>query len=173
MAQRVLVAYGSRRGSTGEVAEAVAATLREHGHVVDVEPAGKARKAGAYDAVVLGGALYRGRWHRGARRFLKRERRRLASVPTAVYALGPRRDEAEAFERSRRQLERALAKAPEVEPASTAVFGGVDRERGIDLRDWGAIRAWTESFSACLDDQPSANVTLTTAVTSLRSVDVS
>lgn len=171
--QRVLVAYASKRGSTREVADAVAATLREHGCEVDLEPAAKVKDAEAYDGVVLGGALYRGGWHRGARRFLRRHRRRLARVPTAVLALGPRRDGAEAFERSRRQLERALAKVPDVEPVATAVFGGVDRERGIDFRDWDAIRTWAESFGARLEDQPSANVTFTTAVTSFRNVDVS
>ena len=73
-------------------------------------------------------------------------------VRLAVFAMGPRRNEEAAFERSRVQLERALAKAPGVEPVSTAVFGGVDRERGIDLRDWEAVRAWAEKFGAALDD---------------------
>ena len=152
MAHRVLVAYGSTRGSTREVAEAVAATLRERGHEVDVERAGRVKEIGRYEGVVLGGALYRGRWHRGARRFLKRQRRRLSTVSLAVFAMGPRRNEEVAFERARRQLERALAKAPEIEPASTAVFGGVDRERGVDLRDWEAIRVWAEKVGAALDD---------------------
>ena len=151
MAQRVLVAYASKRGSTREVADAVAAVLCEHGHEVDLEPAAKVKDSSAYDGVVLGGSLYRGRWHRGARRFLRRHRGRLVHVPIAVFALGPRRDGAEAFERSRRQLERALAKVPDVEPGATAVFGGVDRERGVDLRDWEAIRAWAESFGSGLD----------------------
>ena len=152
MAHRVLVAYGSTRGSTREVAEAVAATLRERGHEVDVERAGWVKEIGRYEGVVLGGALYRGRWHRSARRFLKRQRRRLSTVSLAVFAIGPRRNEEVAFERARRQLERALAKAPEIEPASTAVFGGVDRERGVDLRDWEAIRVWAEKVGAALDD---------------------
>ena len=159
MAHRVLVAYGSKRGSTREVAEAVAATLRELGDEIDVEPAGRVRGLVGYDGVVLGGALYRGRWHAGARRFLKRTRRSLSAVPVAAFAMGPRRDEEAAFERSRLQLERALAKAPEVEPVSTIVFGGVDRDQGIDLRDWDAIRAWAAKVGAALDDRRSANVT--------------
>jgi menaquinone-dependent protoporphyrinogen oxidase len=156
MSGSVLVAYGSRQGSTRDVAEAVGATLREQGREVDVEPAGKVKEIGRYEGVVLGGALYRGRWHRGARRLLKRQRGRLSTMPVAVFAMGPRRNEEVAFERSRLQLERALAKAPEVEPTSTAVFGGVDREKGIDLRDWEAIRAWAQKVGAALDDQPSA-----------------
>jgi menaquinone-dependent protoporphyrinogen oxidase len=173
MSGSVLVAYGSKRGSTRDVANAVAAALRGQGREVDVEPAGNVKGIGRYGGVVLGGSLYRGRWHRGARRFLKRQRGGLATVPVAVFAMGPRRNEEAAFERSRLQLERALAKTPEVEPTSTAVFGGVDREQGIDLRDWEAIRVWAEKIGAALDDQPTANVTLTTAVTSLSNVDVS
>jgi menaquinone-dependent protoporphyrinogen oxidase len=130
MAARVLVAYGSKRGSTREVAEAVAATLREHGDEVDVEPAGRARELVGYDGVVLGGALYRGRWHGGARRFLKRQRRSLSTVPVAAFAMGPRRNEEAAFERSRLQLERALAKAPEVKPTSPSCSAASIASRG-------------------------------------------
>jgi len=152
MPGNVLVAYGSKRGSTRAVADAVAATLRAQGWVVDVEPAGTVKQVSRYDGVVLGGALYGGRWHRGARRLLKRQRRGLATKPVAVFAVGPRKNEQAAFERSRLQLERELGKAPEVEPAATAVFGGADRERGIDLRDWDAIRAWADKVGAALDD---------------------
>ena len=38
MSASVLVAYATRYGSTQEVAEAVAATLRERGLEVDVQP---------------------------------------------------------------------------------------------------------------------------------------
>ena len=150
MAGRVLVSYASKRGSTRDVAEAVATALREQGREVEVEPAAGVKAIGGFDGVVLGGALYRGRWHRGARRLLRRRRRDLSTVPVAVFAMGPRRNEEVAFERSRRQLERALAKAPEIEPITTAVFGGVDLQRGIDLRDWDAIHAWADSVGAAL-----------------------
>lgn len=36
-----------------------------------------------------------------------------------------------------------MAKVPELELVGVAVFGGVDREREVDLRDWDAIRAWS------------------------------
>ena len=61
---RVLVAYGSRHGSTAEIAEAIAATLREAGLAVDCRKAGEVDSLDGYDAVVLGSAVYMRRWRR-------------------------------------------------------------------------------------------------------------
>ncbi len=72
----VLVTYTTRYGSTQEVAEAIASTLREHGLKVEVQPAPEVRTLEGYGAVVLGAALYAGQWHRDARSFLKRHRTR-------------------------------------------------------------------------------------------------
>lgn len=144
----VLLAYATRNGSTQQVAEAVAASLREAGAQVTVRPARAVREAAAgYDLIVLGAPVYSGRWHRDAHRFLKRHRRELAAVPVAVFALGPRNDTAEAWQRCRAQLDRALAKHGWLTPAAVTVFGGVDPPgRGgrprRDLRDWQAIDAW-------------------------------
>jgi menaquinone-dependent protoporphyrinogen oxidase len=155
----VVVGYGTKRGSTREVAEAVAAVLRERDFAVELLPAREIKDVRRYDGVVLGGALYRGRWHRDARRLLKRHRGALAEKPVAVFGMGPRRHEPEAFERSRNQLERALAKVPEVKPVSAGSFGGVDRERRLDVRDWGAIHAWAaevaNAFDAASAQEPS------------------
>ena len=144
----VLLAYATRNGSTREVAEAVAATLREHDAQVVLLPARAAREPVAgYDLVVLGAPLYSGRWHRDAHRFLRRHREELAGVPVAVFGMGPRSDTEDAWQRSRAQLDRALAKRSWLAPVAVTVFGGVDppgrggRERR-DLRDWDTIRAW-------------------------------
>src|SRR5512142_1404640 len=144
----VLLAYATRNGSTQQVAEAVAASLREAGAQVTVWPARAARETAAgYDLIVLGAPLYSGRWHRDAHRFLKRHRRELAGVPVAVFAMGPRNDTAEAWQRSRAQLDRALAKHGWLTPVAVTVFGGVDppgrgRRPRRDLRNWQAIDAW-------------------------------
>ena len=63
--KRTLVAYGSKHGSTKEVATAIAADLRAAGHDVDLLSAGAAVVAGldGYESVVIGGSLYLGRWH--------------------------------------------------------------------------------------------------------------
>ena len=154
MARSVVVGYATKRGSTREVAEAVVAVLLERGFAVELAPARDVEGVAGFDGVVLGAALYTGRLQRDARRFLKRRRKELATLPVAVFALGPRRDTKEHLERSRQQLERALAKVPEVKPVLTGCFGGVDRKKQVDLRDWGVIRAWAEDAADAFDAAP-------------------
>jgi menaquinone-dependent protoporphyrinogen oxidase len=158
MSGKVLVTFASKRGSTREVAEVIANQLRAAGQKVDLWPADVVGPLDAYSAVIVGGALYMGRWHRDARRFLKRHRDELARMPVAVFAMGPATLEEKDVASSRKQLERALRKAPEVRPASVAIFGGVvdpaklrfpfNRMPASDARDWDAIAAWTSDVSA-------------------------
>ncbi len=156
----VLVAHASKHGSTAEVAGDVAATLRAHGIDVDVRSSAAVADLTGYDAVVLGGALYMGRLHADARRFLTRHRNALATMPLAIFAMGPRSlDEADVAG-SRAQLDRALAAVPTLEPVSVAIFGGVldpsklrfplNRMPAVDARDPDAIRAWAERLAGRL-----------------------
>jgi len=92
MSARILVAYTTRNGSTQEVAEAVATTLREHGLEVDIQPMRQVRTLADYQAVVLGAPLYMFRWHKDALRFLSRHREALTERPVAIFALGPFHD---------------------------------------------------------------------------------
>ncbi|HTY72036.1 MAG TPA: flavodoxin domain-containing protein [Actinomycetes bacterium] len=152
MAQ-VLVAYATKNGSTEQVARVVAGVMGEAGARVDVRPAGAVKETlERYSLVVLGGALYRGRWHRDARRFLRRHRGDLVHRRVAVFGMGPREDDGAAWQRSRTQLDNALARYPTLTPTSVAVFGGVDPKgrKGArrDLRDWDAIRAWAYALLA-------------------------
>ena len=154
---RILVAHASRHGSTSEVAEAVAATLRSRGLAVDVMPAGEVGVLRQYAGVVLGGALYTGRLHKDARRFLIRHRDALAGRALAVFALGPRTLEPADVAASRAQLDRALRAVPEVTPVSVAIFGGVvkpeelrfpfNRMPASDARDWAAIERWAAELA--------------------------
>jgi menaquinone-dependent protoporphyrinogen oxidase len=57
MSRPVLVAYATKHESTHEVADAVAARLRELGHEADVRPASEVGTLAPYGAVVIGGAL--------------------------------------------------------------------------------------------------------------------
>jgi menaquinone-dependent protoporphyrinogen oxidase len=161
MPETYLVAYGTKHGSTREVAEAIARTLTTHHLEVETLPAGRVDDVTAYGGVVLGGALYMGRWHPDAAGFLERHRHALAAMPVATFAMGPRTMEEVDTASSRAQLVKALARVPEVDPFAIGVFGGVVDPRVLrfpfsrfpasDARDWEAIRAWASKVAAVFD----------------------
>jgi menaquinone-dependent protoporphyrinogen oxidase len=86
---RVLVTYGSKMGGTAGLAEMIAEGLRRHGVQADVQAAAVERSLASYEAVIVGGALYAGRWHRDARRFVEHHRRELRSMPVWLFSSGP------------------------------------------------------------------------------------
>jgi menaquinone-dependent protoporphyrinogen oxidase len=143
------VAYATKRGSTVEVAEAIAVKLREAGHEVEVLPADVVHEIDAHEAVVLGGALYTGRWHGDARKFLERHRTALARVPFAAFAVGPPTLAEHDGSRSRARLESALAKFPELAPVRVATF---DHGAASDAARRGPIDAWAAEVAKVLAD---------------------
>jgi menaquinone-dependent protoporphyrinogen oxidase len=160
MSTPVLVAYATKAGSTRDVAEAVARTLREHGLEADVRPVAEVGTLAPYDAIVLGTALYMGRIHRDARRFLRRHHPQLAERPLAVFAMGPKTLADDEVASSRAQLDGALAAYPDVHVGGVAIFGGVVNPARLrfpfnympasDVRDWDAIRAWADDVAVAL-----------------------
>ena len=148
----ILVAYATKYGSTGEVANAIAAILSQHGVEIEVHPVWDVRSLDGYSAVVIGAPLFMGRWHGEARRFVRRFRKKLANIPLAIFALGPLSTEEQDRQASTAQFERALAKWYWLTPRAIAVFGGVvdpsrlrfpfNRMPKRDARDWEAIRTW-------------------------------
>ena len=155
MRPSILVAYGSKKGSTAEVATFIGKRLRERGLVADVRRAAEVEELAFYDAVVLGGSLYFGRWHDDARAFLSRFHAPLADRPLAVFALGPKTASELDLSESRAQLDRALGG---VVPTTVTVFGGVidptklrfpfNRMPSSDARDWEAIAAWVDEVAS-------------------------
>ena len=158
----ILVTYASKHGSTREVADAVASRLREHGWTVDLREVAAVRDVHQYGGVVLGTALYMGRPHADARTFLRHHHRTLATMPLAVFAMGPGKDEDDQIAGSRKQLDRALHRYDDIAPDVEAVFGGVfdptilhfpfNHMPASDARDWNAIQRFADevyqSFSS-------------------------
>jgi menaquinone-dependent protoporphyrinogen oxidase len=91
---RVLVAYGSKMGGTQGLAETLGSAFESQGAEVTVQPARAVMDVRRYDAVVLGGALYANRWHKDARRFVKRHRGTLVEKPVWLFSSGPLDDSA-------------------------------------------------------------------------------
>jgi menaquinone-dependent protoporphyrinogen oxidase len=160
MRPTILVAYATRYGSTRQVADAIARTLDEQGLETQVLPAGEVRDLDGYAGVVLGSALYMGRPHADARRFLRRHHAALAGLPVAVFAMGPVTMGEHDVEGARQQLEGTLAKVTDVLPLETTIFGGVvdparlrfpfNRMEASDARDWKAIETWARTVAARL-----------------------
>ena len=89
MAIRVLVSYGSRNGATAELAGWLADELRDHRCIVRIHAADSVSDIASYDAIVLGGAVYFGRWHRACRDFIRRHRGVLVARPVWLFSSGP------------------------------------------------------------------------------------
>ena len=161
MSGTILVAYATKRGSTREVAQAMAETLQEHGLDVETLPAARVDDVSPYAGVIVGGALYMGRWHPDAVEFVEQHCHALSAKPLAVYGIGPRTMDEKDAGGSRKQLVRALAKVPEIHPDAVAIFGGVidphrlrfpfNRLPASDARDWSAIRAWATTVAGIFD----------------------
>jgi menaquinone-dependent protoporphyrinogen oxidase len=164
MENKILVAYASQHGSTQEIAEVVAADLRESGFEVDLRVIRQVRTLEGYQAIVLGAPLYMFRWHKDALRFLARHRQTLAGgLPVAVFAGGPiEADNGKEWLETRSQLDKELAKFPWFKPISIEIVGGrfdpqhlrlpwkllpaLRQKPPCDLRDWQAIHAWARSL---------------------------
>ena len=84
MENRVLVAYTTNAGSTGEVAEAIGEALGQDGARVDVRQIKDAGDISTYDAVLVGGPAIMG-WHREAVKFVAQHQQALSQVPVAFF----------------------------------------------------------------------------------------
>lgn len=82
--KRILVTYATMAGSTVEVAQAVAEEIAKGGWQVEALPLNEVQDLQAYDGVVVGGPMIMG-WHRGALRFLRKNRRTFQRIPLAVF----------------------------------------------------------------------------------------
>ena len=164
MSASILVGFATRTGSTQEVAETIAAALREGGLAVDCRPLKEVQTLEGYGAVVLGAPLYMFRWHKDAKRFLSRHHQALMARSVAVFALGPFHDEAKEFQDARAHLDKELLKFPWFAPVAIEIFGGkfdptklsfpynlipaLKQMPASDVRDWTAIRAWASDLAA-------------------------
>lgn len=158
-AKHVLVAYGTKNGSTRDIASTIAGVLRERGLTAEVRPAQDVRSVEGYDAVVLGGALYMNRWHRAAARFARRQAGTLAGRPVWLFSSGPL--DASAGERDIPPVAGAARAADRLAARGHKTFGGrlaegangliarqlLKQGRGGDFRDPARIRAWAHEIA--------------------------
>ena len=166
----VLVAYASKRGSTAEIAETVAATLRREGLGVCLARAEDVETLEGYDAVLLGSAVYMKRWRGDARHFVKKHRKALRQKPFWVFSSGPVGDPSK-DNPDWTEPPKIVEKVEELGVRGHVVFGGCLPaepksfvERALvegtpreyrDRRDWAAIRDWAHQIASELVAVPS------------------
>jgi menaquinone-dependent protoporphyrinogen oxidase len=166
----ILVAVASRHGSTLEIARAVAAELQACGMVAEVREAGDVTAVEGYDAVVLGSAVYVGKWLPEARRFVERHQEQLSRLPVWLFSSGPlgaADPQPHGDLPSLPDLLRVTG-AREHRTFAGALVGGrlglgerlivkvVNAPEG-DFRDWGGIRAWAGAIAAALRAEVTAD----------------
>jgi menaquinone-dependent protoporphyrinogen oxidase len=162
MGKRMLVAYASRYGSTGGVADAIGKELCKKDVAADVTLARNAGDLGSYRGVVIGSAIYRGKWMSEAADFVKRNKDALSRMPVAYFLVcmtmaqptEKRRAEALSY------MDPILKAVPEIKPVAIGLFAGaldysklswfnkeILKSKGTpegDFRDWEGIRAWAQ-----------------------------
>ena len=157
---RVLVAYGTKHGSTAEIAERIGETLRSSGHEADVVRARSVGDPEAYDAVVLGSAVYAGRWRRDARGLLRRLK---GGRPLWLFSSGPGADDEPDPSNKWQHPKRVRAAGERLGARDQVVFGGrvppdpgnfMERamlkktpEDKRDARDFEAIESWARGIA--------------------------
>jgi menaquinone-dependent protoporphyrinogen oxidase len=162
---KILVTVASRHGSTREIALAIAGELRAAGTDVDLREIETIASLDGYDAAIIGSAVYAGQWLPEARRFVERNRERLATIPVWLFSSGPIGADPWPPGDPPGVAELVTAIAAR---GHTIFSGKLDihdlgfAERLIarvvhtpagDFRDWGAISVWARSVESDLAAQ--------------------
>jgi menaquinone-dependent protoporphyrinogen oxidase len=160
MGKKILVAYASKYGSTGGVADAIGKELCSKGATVDVLLTKNAINLSSYQGLVLGSAIYKGKWLPDAVDFVKTNCEIFRQVPVAYFLVCITMYKP--TEENRRKvlayLDPVLQAVPQVKPVVIGTFAGaldysnlswpnkkIMEFKGApegDFRDWDAIRSW-------------------------------
>lgn len=163
MTIQVLVTAASRHGATHDIAKAITDELHAAGLETALVPPDAVVTLEGFDAVILGSAVYAGRWLEPARRFVERYRAALQDRPVWLFSSGP-----VGGQPAREEEALDVAGAREATRARDhRVFPGrLDRgrlglaERAIvrvvrapdgDFRPWDEIAAWARSIADALE----------------------
>ena len=168
---KMLIAVASKHGSTREIADAIGEELRAAGQQADVRDVDDAGDVAAYDAAIVGSAVYLGNWLPEARRFVEDARAQLSAMPVWLFSSGPIvLSGGGQIGHDQPTPEDAPAHLDELLDATRArdhhIFvGKVDRhalnmlERLAvraakapegDFRDWDDVRGWARGIAAAL-----------------------
>ena len=167
---RVLVVAASRHDGTREIAEAIANGLTRRGVEAEARGVDHVADLAAFDAVVVGSAIYMGRWLKTAREFVSEHEVELSSLPVWLFSSGPlgppdhlipegeSADVPLLVDRVRAREHRVFAGRLERASlgfAERAAVKAVHAPEG-DCRDWDAIDAFAGEIASELAAQKAA-----------------
>lgn len=164
---KILVTTASKHGATAEIGDAIAGKLREHDLHVEVHEPADVTSLDGYDAVILGSAVYAGRWMHGARRFSERHHQALQRLPVWLFSSGPIGTPLEPTQEppdGHRLLGELVAREHRVFAGrvNASDLGWVERTitkmvkaSDGDFRDFDAIRSWAAEIAEQLAPAPS------------------
>lgn len=177
MIMKVLIVYGTRYGTATEIAEKICLVMESEGLKVDVKDARSLKNfnISPYQLVVVGSGIKMGKWTKKSLKFLKDNRKELASKMVAIFVTcGAANTEKNRAEGQEKYLNQVAEKYLLNEPMATGLFGskfdpsakhglmynftmkaikkdlekqGIDTSQTIDYRDWEQIRAWARGLA--------------------------
>jgi menaquinone-dependent protoporphyrinogen oxidase len=170
MKTHVLVTYATKYGSTAEIAEKIAQIVRDTGLSVDVLPTNQVDGLTAYQAVILGSAVYAGQWREEAVTFLKAYEYTLADMPVWFFSSGPtghgnpvelmkgwhfptaQQSLLDHIKPRDTMLFHGFLNMKELNFAEKILIKGIGAAVG-DFRDWGSITAWAYGIAETLQKE--------------------
>lgn len=165
---RLLVTYASRHSSTAEIAEVIGSVLTAMAVAdVDVRPVEDVDDVEDYEAVLVGSAIYDGRWLKPARRFVHANRNQLVDRAVWLFSSGPIGEPPEPND----DADEVTVLAERIQAEGQVLFAGQLRSAELqlaerstvhqlhsvdgDYRGWDSIRAWAAEVADSLRPQTS------------------
>ena len=159
---KVLVSAASKYGATSEIAQAIANVLAGKGLEVTVVPPAQAGAIDQFDAVVLGSAVYMGRWMKPGRELARRRAAALAARPVWLFSSGPVGEPAKPVGNPVNVstiLQSTKARDHQIFTGKLVrkhlsfpdrVIASATRAQEGDFRNWDNVRAWATSIADTL-----------------------
>lgn len=157
---RALVTVASRHNATLEIGEVVAETIRANGIECDLIAPEDVTSVSAYDVVIVGSAIYTGRWLPEARELVERLTDELLTKTVWLFSSGLSDAPAKGSNRPAETHERMTASGAVghrhfsgrlnlnvLNFAERAIIAAARGKQG-DRRDMDAVREWARSIVA-------------------------
>jgi menaquinone-dependent protoporphyrinogen oxidase len=174
--QKILVAYDSEAGSTGEIADFIGNVLSENGYTVEIIHVRETVDLTSFDGAIIGSPIRYDKWMPNASKFVKNNQEILSEIPVAFFytCLVLAKTNEKTARQAKVYSDKIYDVAPQVKPVSMGEIVGVldysklsfvstmilklylvilrlrDKDKSVgkegDYRDWDAIRSWVESI---------------------------